>query len=197
MLDAVDEGGSIFYPGRTWVSDNKQMSRGMVTMHKERNCPKCLGSQKNDMYDMIISGWGGEAAHVNWGNKSPKKCFETAKHAFYGVKKEPQINKSDELQCVLYQSLSSQVNNAKEWPDTTPKPPPTTKEPTFFEERPDKIQEGLQCTKDARIIGGQNAKEGSYPWLVNLFLLNDGDDFGRLCGGSILSENWIVTAARW
>ena len=72
MLDAVDEGGSIFYPGRTWVSDNKQMSRGMVTMHKERNCPKCLGSQKTDSFDMIISGWGGEAAHVNWGKKAPR-----------------------------------------------------------------------------------------------------------------------------
>ena len=147
---------------------------------------------------MIISGWGGEAAQINWGNKNPKKCFETAKHAFYGVKNEPQINKSDDLQCVLYQSLKSQINNAKEWPDTTPKPPPTTKESSFFQDRPDKIQEGLQCTQGARIIGGENAKQGSYPWQVNLDVHNDEESEGPdLCGGSILSENWIATAAHW
>ena len=77
-------------------------------------------------------------------------------------------------------------------PSTTPSPTP----PPGFEERPDKIQEGLQCTKDARIIGGENAKQGSYPWQVNLEILHKGEG-SSLCGGSILSENWIVTAAHW
>ena len=192
LLDAVSDNGSIFFPGKTWVSDNKAMSRAMVTFYKDGNCPKCLGNQKTDSYEMIISGWGGW--QVQWGKKDPKKCFETAKHAFYGVKNEPQLNFSDELACVLYQSLNSQVNNAKEWPNTTPKPPATTKEPTFFEDRPDKIQEGLQCTQGARIVGGENAKQGSYPWQVNLQILNEDS---TLCGASILSENWVVTAAHW
>ena len=138
----------------------------------------------------------GRSRRVNWGNKDVKKCFEQARHAFYGVQLDPQLNHSDDLACVLYQSLSKFHNNAKEWPDTTPQPPPTTQEPTFFEERPDKIQEGLQCTQGARIIGGENAKQGSYPWQVNLQIHKEGEGDG-LCGASILSENWVVTAAHW
>ena len=185
-MDAVSDNGPIFFPGKTWVSDNKAMSRAMVTFHKDGNCAKCLGNQKTDSYEMIITGWSNWK--VQWGNKDPKKCFETAKHAFYGVKNDPQFNHSDDLACVLYQSLSSQVNNAKDWP-------------TIFEDRPDKIQEGLQCTQD-RIVGGENAKKGSYPWQVYLEIhldldYLDGEGESGTCGGSILSENWIVTAAHW
>ena len=173
------------------------MSRAMVTFHKDGNCAKCLGNQKTDSYEMIVTGWSNWK--VQWGNKDPKKCFETAKHAFYGVKNDPQFNHSDDLACVLYQSLSSQVNNAKDWPDTTPKPPTTTMPSTFFEDRPDKIQEGLQCTQGPtqdRIVGGENAKQGSYPWQIYLEI-HDGEGGSGTCGGSILSENWIVTAAHW
>ena len=221
LLDAVSDNGSIFFPGKTWVSDNKAMSRAMVTFYKDGNCPRCLGNQKTDSYEMIITGWN--EWQVQWGKKDPKKCFETAKHAFYGVKNEPQLNFSDELACVLYQSLNSQVNNAKEWPNTTPKPPPTTPAPTSststsqsttpdptittlpfcvgsnchaFEKRPENIQEGLQCTQGARIVGGENAKQGSYPWQVALGFVKSNGESG-MCGGSILSENWVVTAAHW
>ena len=191
LLDVADANGSIFFPGNTWVSDNKAMSRAMATFHKEGNCEKCLGNQKTDSYDMIIAGYD---RGVQWGNKDPKKCFETAKHAFYGVKNDPMLNTSDELACVLYQSLSS-ANNSKNWPDGPP-PPSTTRPPTFFEERPEKIQEGLQCTTGDRIVGGQDAKQGSYPWQVSLYI-GAGGDGGGLCGGSILSENWVITASHW
>merc|ERR1719285_1115554 len=148
-----------------------------------------LEIKKTDSYDMIIAGYD---RGVQWGNKDPKKCFETAKHAFYGVKNDPMLNTSNELACVLYQSLSS-ANNSKNWPDGPP-PPSTTRPPTFFEERPEKIQEGLQCTTGDRIVGGQDAKQGSYPWQVSLYI-GAGGDGGGLCGGSILSENWVITAA--
>ena len=197
MLDTVNDDGSIFQTGSSWVSDNKAMSRAMVTFHKDRNCDKCLGNKKTDSFDMIVAGWG--SGSVNWGNKDSKKCFEQARHAFYGVQLDPQLNHSDDLACVLYQSLSKFDNNTKKWPNTTPTEKPTPKPtvtPTFFEERPDKIQEGLQCTKDARIVGGEDAKQGSYPWQVNIEILSQGEGV-RLCGASILSENWVVTAAHW
>jgi len=40
-----------------------------------------------------------------------------------------------------------------------------------------------------KIVGGIEAKANSWPWQVLLF---DGDG---ICGGSIISNQWIVTAA--
>jgi len=90
-------------------------------------------------------------------------------------------------------------------------PPPTTTGPTTqtssfnftgFDELPAAIPEGLQCTEpfrppssdvdeveDGRIVGGTVVEKGTYPWQVRLSL------GGSLCGGSIISENWIMTAA--
>ncbi|KAM6117873.1 chymotrypsin-like protease CTRL-1 [Pterocles gutturalis] len=42
-----------------------------------------------------------------------------------------------------------------------------------------------------RIINGQNAVPGSWPWQVSL-QTRSGSHF---CGGSLISENWVVTAA--
>ena len=41
-----------------------------------------------------------------------------------------------------------------------------------------------------RIVGGTNAQEGTYPWIV--LILFKGDPW---CAGSILNEQWILTAA--
>lgn len=45
-----------------------------------------------------------------------------------------------------------------------------------------------------RIVGGNNAKPGEFPFLVSLRELDD-NGFEHVCGASILNENWIVTAA--
>ena len=37
--------------------------------------------------------------------------------------------------------------------------------------------------------------KGTYPWQVRLGLFTDEGIY--MCGGSILSENWIMTAAHW
>ncbi|KAJ3649444.1 hypothetical protein Zmor_021186 [Zophobas morio] len=44
----------------------------------------------------------------------------------------------------------------------------------------------------ARIINGDQAAEGQFPWQVALFF--DGSDGSWFCGGSIISEEWILTA---
>uniref|UniRef100_UPI00398E5E17 chymotrypsin-like protease CTRL-1 n=1 Tax=Pristiophorus japonicus TaxID=55135 RepID=UPI00398E5E17 len=43
----------------------------------------------------------------------------------------------------------------------------------------------------SRIVNGQYAKPGSWPWQVSLQ-----DSYGRhFCGGSLINQNWVVTAA--
>ena len=45
-----------------------------------------------------------------------------------------------------------------------------------------------------RIFGGQDAKREDYPWLVGLLITQDGKD-QLICGGSLISETLILTAA--
>ena len=44
--------------------------------------------------------------------------------------------------------------------------------------------------QDNRIIGGQDAVPGQFPWQVALVINNSG-----FCGGSLISNQWILTAA--
>uniref|UniRef100_A0A8C3W8N5 Coagulation factor IX n=1 Tax=Catagonus wagneri TaxID=51154 RepID=A0A8C3W8N5_9CETA len=56
---------------------------------------------------------------------------------------------------------------------------------------PDSITQSNQSLNDfTRIVGGENAKPGQFPWQV---LLNGKID--AFCGGSIINEKWVVTAA--
>ncbi len=47
-----------------------------------------------------------------------------------------------------------------------------------------------------RIVGGETAPEGAWPWQVALKLLQSNTGKGRFfCGGSLITEQWILTAA--
>lgn len=50
---------------------------------------------------------------------------------------------------------------------------------------------GTKAYKKSRIVGGQDAFEGEFPWQVSLHIKNT----AHVCGGSIINERWIVTAA--
>ncbi|XP_078012974.1 transmembrane protease serine 12-like [Phascolarctos cinereus] len=47
----------------------------------------------------------------------------------------------------------------------------------------------------SRIIGGHDARIGAWPWIVSLQFVKAFNKSVHLCGGSIIKENWILTAA--
>jgi len=51
---------------------------------------------------------------------------------------------------------------------------------------------GESLDADAKIIGGEEARDYEFPWQVSLFRVETGTHF---CGGSILDDNTVVTAA--
>ncbi|XP_036005531.1 suppressor of tumorigenicity 14 protein homolog [Fundulus heteroclitus] len=48
-----------------------------------------------------------------------------------------------------------------------------------------------QIYSKTRIVGGQDADEGEFPWQISLHL----KDYGAVCGASLISQKWLVTAA--
>ncbi|XP_037804514.1 transmembrane protease serine 9-like isoform X2 [Penaeus monodon] len=71
---------------------------------------------------------------------------------------------------------------------TSPPPPPPTPEPTS----PSDCPECGLVNRATRIVGGFETEVNEYPWMVSLV---DGAQLYHFCGGSIISDEWVVTAA--
>lgn len=54
--------------------------------------------------------------------------------------------------------------------------------------------EPAQRAPTSRIVGGQQASDGEYPWQVSLHYLYQGS-WIHWCGGAVINDLWILTAA--
>ena len=62
-----------------------------------------------------------------------------------------------------------------------------------FECGDDTIPGGLSCDSNIRIVRGQKSKSGRWPWIVKLTIEIDSEFYN--CGGTIIDDEWILTAA--
>merc|ERR1712110_799234 len=46
-----------------------------------------------------------------------------------------------------------------------------------------------------RIVGGVEARPNEFPWIASLILIMGGFETDSMCGGTLVSAEWIVTAA--
>ena len=66
--------------------------------------------------------------------------------------------------------------------------------PPGFEALSDKINPDLEtCGSSARIVNGVNANPNSWPWIVRMSFSNT--EGAYRCGGTIIDNEWILTAA--
>lgn len=54
---------------------------------------------------------------------------------------------------------------------------------------------GKSVVERPRVVGGETEPFGSSPWMVSIQQKNSKGTFDHICGGSIIHESWIVTAA--
>jgi secreted trypsin-like serine protease len=58
----------------------------------------------------------------------------------------------------------------------------------------DKVSD-LESEISYRVIGGEVAADGAWPWQIALYARKSDGNYQNLCGGSIFNKDWVMTAA--
>ena len=53
---------------------------------------------------------------------------------------------------------------------------------------------GITKKKAGNIVGGEKAAESEFPWIISFQRPKDGQLL-HFCGGTIINERWVLTAA--
>lgn len=140
-----------------------------------------------------VAGYNcGNPAHADGRNLNDKQ--KSANDNYSKLNYSDQLNYSDSYHYSYYQNLINQENlyNGSEYSGDT------------FSTVFDYDQDGYQANElDGRVVGGVESRENEYPWQVFLqtCYCDSSVDCGSSsnicanCGGSIISPNWILTAA--
>jgi secreted trypsin-like serine protease len=73
---------------------------------------------------------------------------------------------------------------------------PLDDQPPFIQPRQTSCSCGIRNVNGvSRIVGGTQTKNGEFPWRVTVFVYDPATGRGGLCGGTIISASWIMTAA--
>ncbi|XP_006868903.1 PREDICTED: serine protease 42-like [Chrysochloris asiatica] len=83
------------------------------------------------------------------------------------------------------------LDRSLEHPEVSPKSPlPVTFLPSFEITGSGEISSPGCGKSDVKIVGGEDSKEGEWPWQVSLRIRKK-----HICGGSLISNQWVLTAA--
>ncbi|CAM4603009.1 chymotrypsin-like elastase family member 1 isoform X7 [Lepidochelys kempii] len=63
---------------------------------------------------------------------------------------------------------------------------------SFFTPEGHCLEESLEDS--GRVVGGSNAQRGAWPWQISL-QYNSGGQWYHTCGGTLVRQNWVMTAA--
>lgn len=220
-LDVGDNGPECYvFEAMTYSDASSAKKNALMAQYRKLYDPDfCNGElwvKKQDEDKFVISLT--VAAYTQFAWADIKTCFESA---YLSIMEDDGLDPHsvDYTKCALYDRYGKQPDweefgagnstdpdwTTPEWttPDDTTVPTGTTPTNTppdlsDFAETTDQITAGVQCTsgfpgasaKNHKIVGGQVTEEGTYPWQVRLSL-----DGMYQCGGSIIHDNWVMTAA--
>ena len=83
-------------------------------------------------------------------------------------------------------------------PDFSTAQDPNTASPFAFAQsgmKAARAKAAANATSGARVVGGSVANPGAWPWQIGLMINDAPGTDGHFCGGSMLLDQWVLTAA--